>query len=439
MVAAEGGGGKGSGGGMGALGAKVAQALGPQDPAPVRTGHPYVTPLKELCIEVVAANFAGSPSFGALPALYVKRVVDLLSLELPLELAGTLIDDESYWKRRACLRWKSADFIPHGRSWKQLYFERNLEGALEAYDPTSGDPVELKRLLTYSKRYARALTVTQLPAHVDLAMLFDTTASCLTSLTLTYGMKHVGMDYDKSLFGMKLSDCRALAKAIERAETLICLCLSGNLLDDDKVRMVASGLVDNLSVVHLDLSHNKIADRGVRALAKLLDNRSVITFLDLTDNQIHTEGGRALARALRANHSLLSLSLRLNRLGDEGGKAVCDVLRANTTLQKLTLSANSLGPQTATALAGLIRTNRTLVSLDVSSNALGVEGGRLVRDALEHNGGVLRHLDVRQCGMGEDLEASIADHVKASAAAAEGHMYKAGVITTPQYLDNLNA
>jgi hypothetical protein len=27
--------------------------------------------------------------------------------------------------------------------------------------------------------------------------------------------------------------------------------------------MVASGMVDNLSVTHLNLSHNKIADRGV--------------------------------------------------------------------------------------------------------------------------------------------------------------------------------
>ena len=57
----------------------------------------------------------------------MKRIVDLLSLDLPLELVGTLIDDESYWKRRACLRWKSCDVIPHGRSWKQLYFERHLE------------------------------------------------------------------------------------------------------------------------------------------------------------------------------------------------------------------------------------------------------------------------------------------------------------------------
>jgi hypothetical protein len=40
-----------------------------------------------------------------------------------------------------------------------------------------------------------------------------------------------------------------------------------------QVRMLASGLVGNLSVTHLNLSHNKVADRGVRALAKLLDQR----------------------------------------------------------------------------------------------------------------------------------------------------------------------
>ena len=66
-------------------------------------------------------------------------------------------------------------------------------------------------------------------------LLFDTTASCLTSLKLQYGMMNVGMDYDRSLFGMKLSDCRSLAKALERTETLTYLNLSGNLLDDEKV------------------------------------------------------------------------------------------------------------------------------------------------------------------------------------------------------------
>lgn len=48
-----------------------------------------------------------------------------------------------------------------------------------------------------------------------------------------------------------------------------------------QVRMLASGLVENLSITHLSLAHNKVADRGVRALAKLLDGRSVISVLEL--------------------------------------------------------------------------------------------------------------------------------------------------------------
>ena len=53
--------------------------------------------------------------------------------------------------------------LRRGRSWKQLYFERNLEAALESYDPTASDPNELKRLLTFSKKYTRRLNVMQLP------------------------------------------------------------------------------------------------------------------------------------------------------------------------------------------------------------------------------------------------------------------------------------
>ena len=66
-----------------------------------------MTPLKDLCVTVVARNFEESPDFGKLPDKFVKRVVDLLDLDLPLELVGTLITDEDYWKRRCCNRWKN--------------------------------------------------------------------------------------------------------------------------------------------------------------------------------------------------------------------------------------------------------------------------------------------------------------------------------------------
>lgn len=110
--------------------------------------------------------------------------------------------------------------------------------------------------------------------------------SSLTTLALRYGMRAVGMDYDRALFGIKLSDCRSLARCLEFCETLVVLDLRGALLDDDKLRMLASGLINNVSVVHLNLSANRIADRGVRALAKLLNPNSIIQVVNLADNQV---------------------------------------------------------------------------------------------------------------------------------------------------------
>jgi hypothetical protein len=55
--------------------------------------------------------------------------------------------------------------------------------------------------------------------------------------------------------------CRCLARGLALTETLVVLELSNNGLDDDKLRMLASGLADNISVTHLNLSHNRISDR----------------------------------------------------------------------------------------------------------------------------------------------------------------------------------
>mmetsp|Transcript_35781 Transcript_35781/g.91372 ORF Transcript_35781/g.91372 Transcript_35781/m.91372 type:complete len:103 (+) Transcript_35781:141-449(+) len=90
-----------------------------------------VRPLSEICIQMVAENFEQQPDFGKLSQKYVKRITEILTLDLPLELAGMLIDDESYWARRSNARWKNCEVTAHGNSWRQLYFERNLECCLE--------------------------------------------------------------------------------------------------------------------------------------------------------------------------------------------------------------------------------------------------------------------------------------------------------------------
>ena len=322
-----------------------------------------------------------------------------------------LIDDEDYWRKRALHRWSKCEISGHGSSWKQLYFEKYIEETIERFDPLLSDIDDLRRLLTFASPFVRNLIIQQIPSHIDLQIIFNCMPSALCSLSLSYGMRDVGMDYDRSLFGMKLSDCRSLARSLETAETLTHLNLSNNFLDDDKVRIICSGLVDNLSVTHLDLSHNKIADRGVRAISKLLQQRGVIAFLDLADNQIHSEGGRSLARVLRENKSLISISLRLNRFGDDAGRAICDCVRNNTNLQRLNLSANTLGEETANSLALLLRVNSTLKEVDLSCNQFSEEAGTAIRDAVEENTG-LKKLDLRLSSISEDLEMSISEILK---------------------------
>ncbi len=43
-----------------------------------------------MCVTVVAANFENTPSLGPLPDKFVKKVVDILPIDLPLELAGSV-------------------------------------------------------------------------------------------------------------------------------------------------------------------------------------------------------------------------------------------------------------------------------------------------------------------------------------------------------------
>ena len=110
-------------------------------------------PLSDLCVQVIAANFANRPTLRGIPMRYINRVTELLPTSLPLEVTGPLIDDEGYWKRCALQRWENCQIVDHGSSWKRLYFERNLTDFLEVFEPTKVDTDDLMRTLAVSKDY----------------------------------------------------------------------------------------------------------------------------------------------------------------------------------------------------------------------------------------------------------------------------------------------
>lgn len=82
--------------------------------------------------------------------------------------------------------------------------------------------------------------------------------------------------YERTLFGMKISDAMSLAKCVRATASLTTLSLQCCMIDDDLLRMLMTGLIRNQTVTALDLSHNNITNYGVRLLSKLLGSKSVV-------------------------------------------------------------------------------------------------------------------------------------------------------------------
>uniref|UniRef100_K3WV20 Uncharacterized protein n=1 Tax=Globisporangium ultimum (strain ATCC 200006 / CBS 805.95 / DAOM BR144) TaxID=431595 RepID=K3WV20_GLOUD len=359
-------------------------------------GHP-IPSLLLMCLKVISDRFRLESKVHSVPRKFLPDVMARLPLDLNVCVSAPNVSDENYWKRccMSKLAWKNLQIEDHGLTWKQLFLEKHLQDLLEDFDATTDDPDHLVDVVKACQEYIFTLEITQLLSHLDLNELCSHMKN-LTRLQLTYGVKQVGMKYERMLFGMKISDATNLSHIVKNTKTLTTLWLPSNLLDDDLLRMVMTGLVKNNTITSLDLSHNKITNHGARLLAKLLGPESVLTSLRVCDNQIHAEGGRYLSRGLKYNSSLMELDLRLNRLTDEGGRMLLEGLADHHSLTTLNLSSNMIGSETAAALAEIISDPSTsLRSIDLSSNILKEVDGDVLSQGLARNSTIVA-MDLRQ-------------------------------------------
>ena len=330
--------------------------------------NPSHESLQQKCIKVLVDNFADRPIKEVIPPPQMAEITSQLRTDLPPIVGARYVYNENYWKR-CCIEkfgWQNCNLDEHGLLWKQMYFEKILQEKLEDFDPQTEEIDEIYDLVDACADYVFTVRFRQLPSHIDLADLCALLPN-LTKLDIVYGVNQIGMNYERMLFGLKISDSTALAKLFDRADTLTTILLSGNMIDDDLLRMLMTGLIKNNTITHIDMSHNKITNHGARLLSKLLGENSVITTLDLSDNQIFTEGGRYLARGLRENDSLLTLNLRLNRLTDDGCRLLLEGLQDNTSLTELNLGSNGCGQLSAQPLFSIIRDpEHRLATLDVT-------------------------------------------------------------------------
>jgi len=56
------------------------------------------------------------------------------------------------------------------------------------------------------------------------------------------------MEYERPLFGMKMSDAKNFADCIKLTQSLVYLSLPGNLIDDDLINILIKGLILNKTI-----------------------------------------------------------------------------------------------------------------------------------------------------------------------------------------------
>ena len=147
----------------------------------------------------------------------------------------------------------------------------------------------------------------------------------------------------------------------------------------------------NETLKELHLSENMLGDDGVKHLMSGLTKNTALQMLDLRSNDIGEEGARAISEAINQIQSLSNLSLAMNEIGDDGISFLSQsLMNANTLLQELNLSETGSGEKGAEALANMLLTNTSLIDLNLSCNAIGNVGAFSFANALQQNDTLLR-------------------------------------------------
>lgn len=149
---------------------------------------------------------------------------------------------------------------------------------------------------------------------------------------------------------------------------------------------------ENMVQVNIRLDLNSVT---ARVLAKAMWANNTITCLDLSSNELNDHAGSYLARILKRNFTLKKLELCNNSFGSRTCAAFGESLLINDSLVYLSLDSNPLQDVDSEDTSGLkqmadaLRTNKTLTSLNLWRTRINAEGGLHLANAMEDNDSLL--------------------------------------------------
>lgn len=212
-----------------------------------------------------------------------------------------------------------------------------------------------------------------LPDHTNIKLILNKLKN-VEELSLYYGVKNCGLNFEWKYYGMTINDCINLHDALNNNNILQSLTITSSQIDDNRMKLLCKVLLNNKILNHLDLSHNSISDEGALALSKVLIKSSVnINYLSLFNNNINAKGAHYLGKALCNNNKLKTLILGLNSITDEGGIDILKGIYNNNTLTYIDLSSCQLKNTVVPVLCKLIKKNSAILNtIIINSNNLGI-------------------------------------------------------------------
>jgi hypothetical protein len=178
---------------------------------------------------------------------------------------------------------------------------------------------------------------------------------------------------------------------------------------DYQISMMLELVRENSTATAMRLDINSIT---ARVLAKAMWANNTITCLDLSSNDLNDHAGSYLARILKRNFTLKKLELDDNNFGARTCAAFGESLRINTSLVYLSMDSNPLVLGADGVPAGMIknvvseevedydvsgikslaeslRVNKTLTSLNLFRCNIPFNGGECIANAMEDNKSIL--------------------------------------------------
>lgn len=158
-----------------------------------------------------------------------------------------------------------------------------------------------------------------------------------------------------------------------------------------QVSMMIDLVKDNLTA---DTVKIEVTSVTARALAKAMWANNTITCLDLSTNSINDHAGSYIARILKRNNTLKKIELDNNALGPKTCQAFGEALKVNKSLKSLSLDSNPLTSNGADfsgieQFAEALSENNSLVYLNLWRTEVGSKGGLALSRALSKNDSLL--------------------------------------------------